>query len=213
VKTDDLVTMLAKGGGAVASKGASQRLALAVGWGAFGATLLMAVLLGVRHDLREAAMQPMFWIKVGYPASLALAGLLAVSRLSRPGANLSRTPVALAAPVVFIWILGAIALTVANPAERDQLFFGRTWISCPLLIATLSIPAFVAVTWAAQGLAPTRLRLAGAALGLLSSAIGATIYSLHCPEMSAPFLGVWYLAGMLIPAAIGTLLGQRLLRW
>jgi hypothetical protein len=35
----------------------------------------------------------------------------------------------------------------------------------------------------------------------------------HCPEMAAPFLGFWYILGMLIPTAVGALLGNRLLRW
>ena len=43
--------------------------------------------------------------------------------------------------------------------------------------------------------------------------MGALVYTLHCPEMEAPFLAVWYLLGMLIPAAAGALLGPRLLRW
>lgn len=29
----------------------------------------------------------------------------------------------------------------------------------------------------------------------------------------APFIGFWYLLGMLIPTAVGALLGARLLRW
>ena len=55
--------------------------------------------------------------------------------------------------------------------------------------------------------------LAGAAAGLLSGTGGALIYTLHCTEMAAPFLAIWYLLGILIPAAVGALLGPRLLRW
>jgi hypothetical protein len=43
--------------------------------------------------------------------------------------------------------------------------------------------------------------------------VGATAYSFHCPELAAPFLGTWYVIGILIPAAAGALLGPRLLRW
>jgi len=39
------------------------------------------------------------------------------------------------------------------------------------------------------------------------------VYSLHCPELAAPFIGFWYLLGMLIPTAVDALLGPRLLRW
>jgi hypothetical protein len=31
--------------------------------------------------------------------------------------------------------------------------------------------------------------------------------------MEAPFLAVWYVLGMLIPAGAGALLGRRVLRW
>lgn len=101
----------------------------------------------------------------------------------------------------------------APPAQRAELIFGESWNACPLYVALLSAPVFVAVLWAMKGLAPTRLALAGAAAGLLAGAVGALVYALNCPEMEAPFLGVWYLLGMLIPTATGTLLGPRLLRW
>jgi len=110
-------------------------------------------------------------------------------------------------------VLAAIVLARADPARRAVLFLGETAQSCPLLIALLAMPVFVAVVWAMKGLAPTRLRLAGAAAGLLSGAVGAVAYSVHCPEMQAPFIAFWYLLGMLIPTAAGAVLGPRLLRW
>ena len=64
-----------------------------------------------------------------------------------------------------------------------------------------------------KGLAPTRLRLAGAAAGFAAGAIGALVYTLHCPELDAPFLAVWYVSGMLIPTVVGAFVGPRLLRW
>jgi hypothetical protein len=155
----------------------------------------------------------MFWIKLAFVACLAAVSLLAVLRLSRPGLRLAWVPGALAAPVLAMWVLAAFALMRADPAQRAWLFFGDTWTSCPLLVALLSAPVFAAVLWAIRGLAPTRLRLAGAATGLLSGAVGALVYSLHCPELAAPFLGFWYLIGMLIPTAAGALLAPRLLRW
>jgi hypothetical protein len=213
MKTDDLVAMLATGSGAVEPDAMRRRYATALGWGAFGATLLMATLLGVRHDLGQAALQAMFWVKLGYVVCLAMASLFALSRLSRPGLSLRGVGPALAAPLVLIWTLAVIALAGTTPVERESLLFGRTWTSCPFLIATLSAPVFVAVMWAMKGLAPTRLWLAGGAVGLASGAIGAVVYSLHCQEMGAPFLATWYLLGVLIPAAVGALLGPRLLRW
>jgi hypothetical protein len=213
MKTDDLVTMLATGAGAVEVDPLAWRCAMAIGWGALGATLLLALMLGVRQDIGRAALEPMFWVKLGYVACLAVAGLFALSRLSLPGRRLTGVPAALATPPLLIGLLALIALGAANPNERQVLLFGKTWTSCPLMIAALSVPMLVAVTWAIRGLAPTRLSLAGGAAGLASGAIGAIVYSLHCQEMEAPFLATWYSLGMLIPTAIGALLGPRLLRW
>lgn len=213
MRTDDLVTMLSTGAVAVEPNAAARRFGGAFGWGVLGAGLLMAMFLGVRADLAAVALLPMFWVKLAFVACLAAASLLAVLRLSRPGLRLGWVPGALAAPVLAMWVLAGSSLMRADPARRVQLFFGETWTSCPLLVAMLSAPAFVAVLWAMRGLAPTRLRLAGSASGLVSGATGALVYSLHCPELEAPFLGFWYLVGMLIPTAVGALLGPRLLRW
>jgi len=213
MRTDDLVAMLATGPAAVDPNQAARRYAMSIGAGAVGAALLLAMLLGVRSDLATAVLLPMFWVKLAFVACVLTASLLVVARLARPGQRLAWTPGALAAPVLAMWMLAGWVLARADPVSREQLFFGETWTSCPYLIAMLSVPAFVAVFWAIRGLAPTRLRLAGAAAGLLSGAIGALVYCLHCPEQGAPFLGFWYLIGMLIPTATGALCGPRLLRW
>ena len=213
MRTDVFVTMLATGAEPVVPAATARRYALALGWGAFGATLLMAVLLGVRADLADAVRLPMFWIKLAFPACLAVAALFAATRLSRPGVSLGRVPVALAAPVIVLWLMAGTALVGAAPDQRAAMIFGTTWYVCPFLVALLSVPVFVASMWAMKGLAPTRLVLAGAAAGLLSGAVATVVYALHCPEMAAPFLAIWYLLGMLIPAAAGALLGPWLLRW
>jgi hypothetical protein len=213
MKTDDLVNLLASGVGPVKRHAAARRYAVAVGVGVAAAVLLMLALLGVRNDLVEAIRLPMFWVKLAYAAGLAAASLLAVLRMSRPGARLDGLTALLAAPVLGMWALAASVLAGAEPAHRLGLLLGSTSVSCPFLIAMLSVPMFVAALWAMQGLGPTRPRLAGTAAGLLSGAIGALVYCLHCPEMEAPFIGSWYLLGMLIPAATGALLGSRLLRW
>jgi len=213
MRTDDLVRMLATGAGAVEPNQAARRYAIAIGFGALGAAMLMAPLLGVRHDLDTAALLPMFWVKIAFVACLAAASLLAAARLARPGVRLAWVPGALAAPLIAIWLLSAVALLQTEPAQRAALFYGETWNSCPLLIALLAAPAFVTVMWAMKGLAPTRLRLAGAAAGLLAGTVGALVYCLHCPESGAPFIGFWYPLGILIPTVVGGVLGPRLLRW
>ncbi len=213
MNTDDLISMLVSGAGSVEPDVLRRRYTVALGWGAFGSTLLMAIMLGVRPDLAEAAWLPMFWVKLAFPAALFAGALFAVIRLSRPGVRLGRVPAAIAAPVLVMWLLAAVVLLGAAPGERDELVLGQSAASCPFIIALLSVPLFGLVLWAMKGLAPTSLALAGAAAGLLSGAGGALVYALYCPEMAAPFIGIWYLLGMLIPAAVGAAIGPSVLRW
>ncbi len=213
MRTNDLITILATGANAVESNAATRRYAIAMGWGALGSVLLMALILGPRADLAEAILLPMFWVKLAFTGSLAAASLFAAMRLSTPGVRLGRLSVALAAPVLAMWTLAAIVLARSDTELWRDLFFGKTWTSCPFLIAMLSCPVFIAAISAMRDLAPTRLRLAGAAAGLLAGTTGALVYCLHCPELEAPFLGFWYLLGILLPTAAGALLGPRFLRW
>ncbi|MGA0025309.1 MAG: NrsF family protein [Burkholderiales bacterium] len=213
MKTDELITMLASDAGPVVPRAWRGRYAAALGVGLAGAVALMLPLLGLRPDLAEAAALPMFWVKLAFPLMLAIAALAAAARLSRPGMALGLTPAALAAPVIVIWVLALVALAGAAPEERSALLMGATWQSCPAYVTLLSLPAFICTLWVMKTLAPTRPALAGAVSGLLAGGVGATVYALHCPEMEAPFLAVWYLLGMLIPTVLGAVIGSRLLRW
>ena len=213
MKTDDLIELLACEAGPVKTDLGARRFALALGVGGLCAALLMRLTIGLNPELAEYTRLPNFWAKLVFVAALAGVSLVAVPRLARPGVGLGRRPVVLAIPVLAMWSAGIFVLITSTPAERVEAFFGQTWKVCPFLIAMLSIPVFVCVVWAMKGLAPTRLRLAGAAAGFLSGAVGAVVYCLHCPELGLPFVGCWYLLGILIPTAIGALLGERLLRW
>lgn len=213
MKTDELIALLARDAGAVAPRIWRRRYAGALGAGLLGAALLMVPLLGVRPDIADAVRLPMFWVKLAFPVLLAAGALFAAARLSRPGVPLGHAGAVLAAPVLAIWLLAGAALLAAAPEDRAMLIWGETWATCPANVTLLSLPGFVVLLGVMKTLAPVRPVLAGAAAGLLAGALGATIYALHCPELAAPFIGIWYVLGMLIPAALGAVTGPRLLRW
>lgn len=213
MKTDELVLMLARGDVSVPRHAVTKRIGLALGLGLIAAFGLMLAVLGFRPDLTEAMKLPMFWIKLLFALSLGVVGLIAVKRLARPAATLKHLPWAFALPVGTIWGVALFALAQAPALQRTALVLGETWYECPFLITLLSLPIFVAAIWAMRSFAPTRLTQAGAAVGLMAGGWGAVVYSLHCPEMGAPFIGIWYLLGILIPAGIGAITGKTLLRW
>lgn len=213
MNTDQLAKLLATGVEAIDPRAPARRFAVAVGASVLVAAVMMATWLGVRPSLAQDAAAPMLWIKFAFVASLAAAGWIAAMRLARPGARLAGVPVALIAPVLAMWVLAAFALSGADASQRAALFLGQTWNACPLNIAVLSAPVFAAAMWGMKGFAPTRPALAGAAAGLFAGAAGAVVYFFHCPELAAPFLGTWYVLGMLIPTALGAVIGPLVLRW
>lgn len=213
MKTDDLIDMFARGPDVAVAPRPARKTVLPLLAGALASTAIMLMLLGVRPDLQEAARLPAFWVKLGFSVALAIAGVYAASRLSVPGARTANVPPTLATPVLLVWCVAAGALLQAAPETRAWLFWGSTWRYCPPLIALLSLPLLAAALTVMRTRAATHLRLAGAAAGLAAGASAAALYCLHCPEMSAVFVGFWYLLGMLIPAAFGALLGRRVLAW
>jgi len=213
MKTEELVRLLATGVEAVDARAPLRRYAAAVAAGVVVAAIMMAALLGMRTSLFQDATNPMFWAKFTFVAWLAAGGWIAAMRLARPGATLAGVVPMLLAPALAMWVLAVVALSGADPQQRAALYLGQTWKECPVLIALLSAPIFAAAMWAMKGFAATRPAFAGAAAGLLAGAAGAVVYSFHCPELAAPFLGTWYVLGMLIPTALGAVIGPLVLRW
>lgn len=213
MKTDELVAMLACNAEPVAETDRRGRFAAVIVAAGLASFALMMATLGVRPDLADAARDAMFWVKLGFAAALAGGAVFAIWRLAVPGRKLASAPVAIGAPVIAMLLLAVAALAGAQSGTRMDLVFGATWKSCPFNITMLSIPGLALLLWLTNGLAPTRPALAGAACGLTAGALAAFVYALHCPEMAAPFVAVWYLLGMLIPAGAGAVFGGRILRW
>jgi hypothetical protein len=213
MKTDDMISLLAANVTPVNRGELARRYRWALLLGGLGSVLLMAVAYGVRPDIGIMLVTPLFWAKIAFPTAMAGAALLTAARLSRPGMPVGRGWVLLAIPVAVVWVAALITLIASPTPQLLPMILGFTWKSCPFNITLLSVPTFIGTFWAMKGLAPTRLRTAGAAAGLLASSVATIAYCLHCPEMGVAFWAVWYVAGMLLPTIIGALLGPRLLRW
>jgi len=212
MKTDDLIAMLARGEDA-APPVRSTAVPVVLVAGLVASIALMQALLRTLPQLGEAIAWPAFWLKVGFALAMTAAAWRAANALARPGARTAALPWWLAAPLLVLWLAAAVTLAQAAPDQRAPLLLGSTWRVCTALIAMLSAPLLAASLWTMRQMAPTRLRLAGAAAGLAAGAAGALVYCLHCPEMSPAFVGTWYVLGMLVPTAVGALLGPRVLAW
>ena len=211
--TEELVALLSTGVEPVDARARWRGAGAALGVGVAAAALLTASLLGIEPELAGETHLAQFWLRELFCAAMGLIGLTCVWRLAHPGTRLGLAPLALVVPPLLMVFVAAAVLLDAEPGRRLDLLMGHTARVCSALIALVSAPVFVAVIWALRRHAPTRLRLSGAAAGLAAGGVGALVYTLHCPELAPPFLAVWYVLGMLVPAAAGALLGPRLLRW
>lgn len=212
MQTDDLIAALS-GDLAPAPRGmVGRKLATGLFIGMAATFLVLLFTLRLRPDLGTAVYGAAFWLKFAYTFALAGLGLWLVERQARAGANVTAPGWLLLAPVLLLTSVAAMQIS-APEADWRSLTMGHTARVCSLLIVALSFPIFAGVFWAMRALAPTRLTLAGACAGLLAGAASATLYGLHCPEVAAPFILVWYSLGIILATGLGAIAGRWALRW
>ncbi len=213
MKTDELITLLARDATPVNKGALPARLVAVVLVGALAAFIILVPWLGIRPDLAEAVGGMTYWMKTIYTLGLGVSGFALVERLSRPDAKGLFGWILVGIFAVTIIALAVVQLASTSPDQMRAAFMGATWDKCPWRILALSLPGLVLILWAMRHLAPTRLALAGAAAGLLAGGVAATVYGIHCAETAAPFVALWYSVGVILSAGLGALLGPRVLRW
>jgi hypothetical protein len=212
MRTDDLIADLSGRLEPVAPGALMRMLATAAVLGLVCSAILMLWMLGLRHDIARAIMSFGMWTKLVYTFAIAGFGFGLVARAGRPGADIARPARFLALPVLAIALLAAAQLA-APGADMRGLVMGHSSRVCAIRVILIALPTLAATFWALKRMAPTRLTLAGIGAGLFAGAVGGFVYSFHCTESSAPFIGIWYSLGIVLTAGIGGLLGRDLLRW
>lgn len=168
---------------------------------------------GIQPGLDSFAHGAPLLLKSAYAVSLGGIAVALTLLIARPGAWARHGWRWVAAPVGVLAGLALTELARAPVSHWPHMLMGDSWAQCPWRIAALSLPVFAGLCIALRRQAPIDLRSAGAAAGLLSGAVAATLYALACPESSAAFILVWYSMGIALATAMGALLGPKLLRW
>ncbi len=97
-------------------------------------------------------------------------------------------------------------------ATADHLALGEVWLALTALVAMLAFVSGAASTallinWAQRrGLRShfaLSLLLEAMLLSAVAGALATLVYCVHCPEMAAPFIAVWYVAGIALPTVLG----------
>ncbi len=210
MRTEELVRTLAADAPPAPMRPLTPRLLIAVG---IAVAAWLAVMIPMYGMPAQAAPRGWFWMKNAYSVVLALAGLVAVTRLARPGGRMGWAPWLALAAIAWLAMMAARETMTAAPGQLAALWLGQTWTVCAVRIMVFSIPTFAASFWFLRRMAPTRPILAGAAAGFFAGAVGAATYGLYCQESAAAFVVAWYTLGIAVCAAIGAGLGRWLLRW
>lgn len=213
MKTDELITMLATGVEPVQPHVPEKLISKALLTGVAISFILLLTFYGIRPDIKEVSSTFPFWMKLGVPLANVVLGLVFVFALAHPGKLPRINYWVLLIPIAALWTWAIWTWVNADPSQHSEMLWGKTWRVCIKNIAFLAVPTAVATLFALRNLAPTQPMLSGAIAGWLAGGVGASVYALHCPEMAAPFLAVWYVLGMLVPTAIMAWVGNRSLRW
>lgn len=211
MKTDQLIDLLAKGVEPAERPRWLRRMALTLLVGLVVAVVIVALWFGVRPDLGAARMPVM--MKAMFAAAAAAAILPMAMRLMKPG-----RPLGWRIGAVFLFlgicvVTTVIALMGEAPDERMNAWMGGGFPWCVVIVPILAAPTAAGLLWLMRAFAPTRLMLAGAAIGALSGGIGAMAYAMYCPVDSVAFVTTWYVVAIALCAALGAVLGARILRW
>ena len=169
--------------------------------------------LGVRPDVKTAMHNPFFDLKFAVTLALAAAAITISLHLARPEASLRG----------FVWLLaipaGLLVAGISGELMMPQRLpmmtrlVGSNSKVCMTAVPLMSLPLLAASLLGLRHGAPTRPAVAGAMAGLLSAGLAATLYASHCTDDSPLFVATWYSVGTALMAALGALIGSRVLKY
>ncbi len=213
MRTDDLIKALSADAGSIEPP-IEWTITVAVAVGSLSSLALFLWLLGPRPDFLEViAGSIRFVLKFAMTLSLGIPAFFLLRGLSRPDFTIGKRLWLLAvAPAILI--LGSLFEMSSIPAnEWHSRMIGHNSLLCMTMIPLLSLGPLGTVFYALKAGAPANPTTAGAVGGLLSAAIGATLYASRCTDDSPLFVALWYPFGMVLMTLLGALFGKWRLRW
>ena len=212
MKTDDLIGALVQDG-ATRRPSVGVRMTVALAMGGAVASVLFALILGVRPDIGSAVQTSRFLLKLAFTVSGFACALWASVQLARPDANLGKVLAGLAIAPVLLALTVAYELTAIAPDQWSTRAIGSNSRICLVAVPLLSIAPLIALLAALRAGAPRSPLTAGAVAGLLAGALGASLYATHCVDDSPLFVALWYTPTIALMVVLGAVAGRRMLRW
>jgi hypothetical protein len=213
MKTDDLIEALGTNIEPVGGGHLRVALITALVVGGSIAVCLVLAIFGVPKSEFGTEFSALRLLGLAFTCGLVLAGASYLFRAARPGDSGRASFAVIVLLFLAIFLAAIVVLAFAHAAVRQEMLFGQQWVPCLICIPLFAIAPFALLVFALRKEAPTNLTWTGAVAGLVAGALGAAAFAFHHPEVSIPFIALWYGAAILLCAIIGGALGPRLLRW
>jgi hypothetical protein len=177
------------------------------------ALLIFFAELGVRPDIMTAMHNPFFDLKFAVTLALAISAIAVALHLSRPEASLRGFGWYLLIPAGLL--VAGISGEMMMPQRAPMMtrLVGNNSKFCMTFIPVISLPLLLAALLGLRHGAPARPALSGAIAGLVSAGFAATLYASHCTDDSPLFVATWYTLATALVAALGALMGLRMLKY
>lgn len=176
-------------------------------------SLIFMITMRWRPDVMTAMHNPFFDLKFVVTLSLAIPAIIVGLRLVRPGAPVGWRGWLLLLPVLLLACGIAADVSVPQRVSMGARLVGSNSRICLTAIPALSLPILAAALVGLRHGAPTRPALTGAAAGLMSAGLAATLYASHCTDDSPLFVATWYTIAIALVTAVGAIVGARVLRF
>lgn len=214
MRTDDLIANLSEQPSRVRFFNPSATLFGSALFACGVVALLSLGWLGPHANLGHAVAQNhLLMLNLVFTISVGSIALAIARDLSVPGRRRRLPSSIIVLPFLLMAMLALLELGTSSLHGWSSHATHDSWLTCLWQIAALATPAFAILAIGMRSLAPTDLRRAGIHLGLLAGAIGAMGYCLHAPNQPLSVGLILSTAGIVTMAAVGGLVGPKLLRW
>jgi hypothetical protein len=209
MKTEDLIEQLSQESAAQAKRPGHSEFFACAGCGLALAAAIVIAAYGIRPDYLSSAWT--IGLKTAFGVAALLALLPLVSRALEPATSVSR----LAAPALAFAVLSLIIAFTALALDHswNGLMLNMGIPICLERVPLIAAPGAALMFWTARKYAPTRLGVAGAAIGAFAAAVSIVAYSWFCQADTVAYVGIWYLSAIGLCAGLGAIIGRWVLRW
>lgn len=214
MKTDDLISQLSSDLKPV--KPAESVFVFAIKWTVFSIVAVILVIVGLqpRFDLLQTLASFDTWAQLLGFALLLLTSLGLAGWASSPGRSglykYLRAVFLVLAVLAVIQTIRLLGVSQAVLAEGLSVLGSR----CAIVSMIVGVLTGAFYTWKARQGATTHPLLSGLVLGLAAVGAGGVAITLHCASQNGMHIFIWhFILPLLVMTAIGSWIGQKLLRW